>query len=200
MVKPFNILAVAQGGRLQYEALLLAASLRAMDPGFAGRLFIAEPQPGANWPGDPRIDNEDLWAELERLGAEIVPFESKVFGASYPQGNKIEALSALPADEPFLFLDSDTLILGALSGLDIPFDRPSASMRRTDTWPEITLYGPGYTRTWKSLYEKFGLDFESTLDLSWPDEYWQRYLYFNAGWFFGPCPRRFGETYLDYAR
>ena len=34
----FNIVAVVQAGRLQYEALLLAASLRATNPDFAGKL------------------------------------------------------------------------------------------------------------------------------------------------------------------
>ena len=37
----FNILAVVQAGRLQYEALLLAASLRASNPNFAGKLRLA---------------------------------------------------------------------------------------------------------------------------------------------------------------
>ncbi len=31
--QPFNIMIVAQAGRLQYEALLMAASLRANAPG-----------------------------------------------------------------------------------------------------------------------------------------------------------------------
>ena len=32
-----------------------------------------------------------------------------------------------------------------------------------------------------------------------PDEYWKRYLYFNAGFFFYRCPRAFGQRFLDYA-
>lgn len=199
MPEAFNILAVAQSGRLQYEALLLAASLRAMDPGFGGKLYLAEPQPGPNWKGDPRIDGEGVRAELEHLGVEILPFSNTTFGSDYPQGNKIEALLAMPKDEPFLFLDSDTLILGALSQIPFDFSRPTASMRRTATWPEIQLYGPGYNATWKSLYDKFGLEFETSLDLSHPDEYWQRYMYFNAGWFLGRCPQEFGRIYLEYA-
>ena len=66
-------------------------------------------------------------------------------------------------------------------------------MRREGTWPQVELYGPGYAATWKSLYDRFGLDFDSSLDLSQPDEYWQRYLYFNAGWFFHQSPRAFGQ-------
>jgi len=197
--KDFNIMIVGQNGRLQYEALLFAASLRHCDPGFTGRLIVAEPQPGPRWHNDPRIGNSDLRAMLERLGAEIVPFESRHFGEDYPYGNKIEGLSALPEGEPFVFFDTDTLITGPLSQVAFDFDRPSASMRREGTWPQPPLYGPGYAGIWKSLYERFGLDFDSSLDLSQPDEYWRRYLYFNAGWFFFRCPREFGARFLDFA-
>lgn len=194
----FNLLAVVQQGRLEHEALILAASLRRNAPGFTGRLILAEPQPGPAWDGDPRI-SDPVRARLLALGAEILPFGNRHFGQSYPYGNKIEALSVLPADEPFLFLDTDTLICGPLNEVPFDFDRPSASMRREGTWPEVPLYGPGYGGIWRSLYDRFGLDFESSLDLSQPDEYWRRYLYFNAGWFFFRDPKAFGETFLRYA-
>lgn len=196
----FNIVIVGQSGRLQYEAVLFAASLRAMSPGFTGRLFVATPQPGPLWDGTPEIRNDEVLAALERLGAEILPFESRTFGQSYPQGNKIECLAALPADEPFVFFDTDTLVTGELADVPFDFDRPTASLRREGTWPEPTLYGPGYATIWKSLYDRFGLEFETSLDLSQPDEYWERYLYFNAGFFFYRCPREFGARFLDYAR
>lgn len=195
----FNILAVMQAGRLQYEAVVLAASLRHCNPGFRGKLFLAEPQPGPRWKDDPRVTNAAVRELLAELGAVFLPFENKVFGQSYPYGNKIEALTALP-DEPFLFLDTDTLVTGDFDNVGFDFTRPSASMRREGTWPELELYGPGYAATWKSLYDRFGLDFDSTLDLSQPDEYWQRYLYFNAGWFFHESPQAFGRRFLDYAR
>ncbi len=195
----FNILIVGQQGRLTYEALLLVASLHAMSPAFPGRIYVAEPQPGPLWPKDPTIKNKDARALLEDLGATILPFESHHFGDAYPQGNKIEALFALPKDEPFLFLDTDTLITGDLMKVPFDFDRPSASQKVEGTWPKPELYGPGYTDMWKSLYDKFGLEFESTLDLSQPDEYWRRYLYFNAGFFYYKCPHAFGERFLEYA-
>lgn len=194
----FNIVLVGQAGRLSYEALLFAASLRLSDPDFAGRLLIAEPQPGDKWPNDPRM-KPHIHEALGTLGAEIIPFEARHFGHDYPNGNKIEALLALPKGEPFLFFDTDTVVTGKLSNLSIDFDRPSASMKRENTWPKTELYGPGYGETWKSLYNKFGLDFDASLDLSQPDEFWKRYMYFNAGWFFGPCPRAFGQRFLDYA-
>jgi hypothetical protein len=188
----FDIMIVGQKGRLEAEAVLFAASLRAADPGFAGRLMVAEPQPGSLWPEDTRME-PDTRALLAALGAEVVPFESCHFGAAYPNGNKAEGLAALPDGRPFVFFDTDTLVTGPLSVIPFDFTRPSASMARTNTWPVVELYGPGYTETWRALYDRFGLDFESSLDPAHPDEFWRRYLYFNAGWFFGPCPRRFGQ-------
>lgn len=200
MASRFNIAVVGQAGRIGYEALVFVASLRHSNPDFPGRVLVAEPQPGHRWQNDPRIRPRDVRQALEDLGAEIVPFEAHHFGESYPYGNKIEMLAALPEGQPFVFFDSDTLITGKLGTVPFDFSRPSASRRVTGTWPKIELYGPGYTDTWRSLYEKFELDFDSSLDLGWPDEYWRRYLYFNAGYFYFHCPRIFGERFLHYAR
>lgn len=194
--QPFNILVIGQSGRLQYEVVLFLASLRASSPDFKGKVIIAEPQPGPAWQKDPRM-GEEARELIKALGGTIVPFENKAFGQSYPHGNKIEGLTALPAAEPFVFFDSDTLITGDLASVPFDFNRPAASMKREATWPVEELYWPGYTAIWKSLYDKFGLDFESSLDLSWPNEYWQRYMYFNAGWFFGSDPQAFHQLFLD---
>ncbi len=194
----FNIMIVGQGGRLEYEALLFAASLRAYSPEFDGQLFVAEPQPGPLWDNDPRM-SAPVKDHLTSLGAKVVPFEAKHFGSSYPQGNKIEGLAVLPPNEPFVFFDTDTFITGELSALPFDFARPAASMRRGPSWPVEELYWPGYTAIWKSLYDRFELPFETSLDLSKPDEYWERYLYFNAGWFYGADPAAFGERYTEYA-
>jgi hypothetical protein len=196
---PFNVVVVGQHGRLSFEAVLFVASLRAMSPDFKGRVLVAEPQAGPLWSKDPSIRSEPVRAALIEMGAEIIPFHSKHFGEAYPFGNKIEMLSVLPEGEPFVFFDTDTLITGALGTVPFDFDRPSASLRREGTWPQPQLYGPGYTGLWKSLYDKFGLDFESSLDLDQPDEYWRRYLYFNAGFFYYKCPRVFGKLFLEYA-
>ena len=105
----------------------------------------------------------------------------------------------MPEGEPFVFFDTDTLITGDLDSVPFDFNRPSASLKVEGTWPVIELYGPGYTATWKSLYDKFKLDFESSLDVWQPDEYWRRYLYFNAGYFYYKCPKVFGDRFLNYA-
>ncbi|WP_425044091.1 hypothetical protein [Primorskyibacter sp. S87] len=197
---PFNIMIVGQNNRLQYEAVLFAASLRYASPGFQGRLFVAVPQPGPLWNGDPSIHNHEVLKALETLGAEILPFENHEFGEAYPNGNKIEALLAMPKNKPFLFFDTDTLITGELTDVPFDFDRPFASLRCEGTWPEPTLYGPGYDDIWRALYDRFGLDYESSLDLSQPDGHWRRNLYFNAGFFHYRCPVRFGKRFLTYAR
>ncbi|WP_282078712.1 hypothetical protein [Epibacterium ulvae] len=195
----FNILIVAQAGRLQYEALLFAASLRQYSPKFQGRLIVAVPQMGPLWTEDPSLKDDEVIEALSRLGAEIVPFENKVFGERYKHGNKIEALKVLPPEAPFIFFDSDTLITNEICDVPFDFTRPSASLRREGTWPKPTLYGPGHTKIWQSLYTRFGLDFESSLDPKQPEGYWKRYLYFNAGFFYGSCPRTFGTRFLQYA-
>ncbi|WP_171116410.1 hypothetical protein [Ruegeria sp. HKCCA5463] len=198
--RKFNIAVVGQNNRLQYEALLFAASLRHCSPGFKGRLFVATPNPGPRWTHNPSIQDEDVLKALKQLDAEILPFDSHVFGESYPYGNKIEALLALPEGEPFVFFDTDTLITGDITSVPFDFDRPGASLKVEGTWPKPTLYGPGFDGIWRELYARFGLDFESSVDPDQPDGYWRRYLYFNAGYFFYKCPRMFGERYLDYAR
>ncbi len=195
----FNIVVVGQHGRLAYEAMIFAASLRHSSPNFSGRLLVAEPQAGPMWKSDPTIKSTDVRDALAELGAEIIPFETRHFGQDYPYGNKIEMLSAMPQGEPFVFFDTDTLITGDLATVPFDFDCPTASLRRENTWPVPQLYGPGYAGLWKSLYDMFGLDFESSLDLSQPDEYWRRYLYFNAGFFFYRCPHEFGTKFLEYA-
>ena len=195
-----NVVIVVQDGRLAYEAALFAASLRHSNPNFAGRLLLAEPLPGPLWPRDPRLPESELRDLLIDLGGEFIQFESKAFGASYPYGNKIEAMAAMPKGEYFVFFDTDTLIIGDLGDVPFDFDRPSASLRRENTWPQLELYGPGYAQTWKSLYDKFDLDFDSALDLHYPDEYWRRYPYYNAGFFFYKCPQQFGARFLHYAK
>jgi len=195
----FNLVLVAQAGRLQYEAVLFLASLRANSPEFLGKVFVAEPQTGPCWERNPKINSDDCRKALLDMDAEIYPFENRHFGQSYPYGNKIECLAALPEDASFVFFDTDTLITCEITDVPFDFNKPSASSRCEGTWPEIELYGPGYTAIWKSLYDKFDLDFESSLDRSQPDEYWRRYLYFNAGYFYFKSPYQFGTRFTDFA-
>lgn len=195
----YNVFAIVQGGRLQYEAISFVATFALKNPNFKGRLILGEPEPGEQWDEDPRISDPEVRRLLLDLGAEIVPFRNAMFGSRYPNGNKIMGLTALPENEPFVFFDTDTIFTGRLNSVPFDFEKPTASLKRENTWPKVDLYGPGYHEMWKSLYDKFDLDFESSLDLSQPDEYWQRYLYFNAGWFFYKDPGEFATWFAHYA-
>lgn len=192
-----NILIIAQHGRLQYEALLFAASLRHFPQNKNLRLIVAEPQPGPLWEDDPRISRPAIRRELRALGAEIVPLHNRIWGAAYPNGNKIEALHLLPKGAPFVFFDTDTLITGALDRLG--GIRATASLQVEPTWPRISLYGAGFAEIWGALYDRFGLDITPTLDTRFRADDWRRYMYFNAGWFTGPCPHEFGALFQHYA-
>ena len=196
MSSDFDICIVAQAGRLSYEAVLFAASLRKAAPGFTGRLIIGEPQPGPLWKEDPRIE-PDARELLDTFGATILPFQSLHFGASYPHGNKVEMLAAMEPERPFLFFDTDTLITGPIEELKIDFAVPSASMARENTWPVIPLYGPSLADIWQAVFDRAGVDMPPTLDPSQPDGYWERHLYFNAGWFYYKCPRVFASRMIE---
>ena len=198
MAHPFTIVIVAQNNRLQYEALLFAHALHRCAPDLMGALHVAEPQPGPLWPEDPRMD-QAIRAALTDLGAKITPFDSRHFGAAYPHGNKIECLAALPAGRPFIFFDTDTLLLDDPRKLAIDFTRPAASMRREGTWPVPRPDTPTRDAIWRALYDQLKLDFDSSLDPAFAVDDWRRYLYFNAGWFFGPDPQAFGALFTDYA-
>lgn len=191
-----TVLIVAQAGRLGVDAVLFAASLRDVAPD--APLVVAEPQPGPLWPRDPRLPGA-IRTALRALGARIVPLHSTVFGAAYPYGNKIEALSLLPHGQPFAFFDSDTLILDDPARVPFDFARPAASLRREDTWPVPRADGPDRAAIWAALYAQAGLDFAASLDTRYGPDDWRRYLYFNAGFFAYRCPQTFGAAFLRHA-
>ncbi|MEO1536634.1 MAG: hypothetical protein AAFR73_02790 [Pseudomonadota bacterium] len=196
MTAAFDICIVAQAGRLSYEAVLFAASLKAAAPGFSGKLIVGVPEAGPLWPTDPGI-SDDVRDVLAWLGADLRPFTSHHFGARYPYGNKVEVLTALDTNQPFVFFDSDTLITGPIESLPFDFDRPSASMARENTWPSVPLYGPDIGAIWQSVYNRAGVDMTSSLDTSFPVGDWERHLYFNAGWFYYRCPQTFATKMID---
>jgi len=137
---------------------------------------------------------------IAELGAEFIAFDNKIFGESYPYGNKIECLKAIPNDKPFLFFDSDTLILDELCDVPFDFSRPTASLRRTATWPQPLGPGHHYADIWKDCYDICGVDYTSSLDEQFSAQDWRRYLYFNASFFFYESPTKFGARFLEFAQ
>lgn len=196
MSAAFDICIIAQAGRLSYEAVLFAASLRHSAPDFPGRLIVGEPRFGPLWPKDPSID-EDAKTALLRLNATIQKFDSQHFGSTYPIGNKVEFLAQMPQETPFVFFDTDTLITGPVDKIPFDFKRPSASMARENTWPKEPLYGPKRAAIWQAVFERSGTDITPTLDLARPESDWERFMYFNAGWFFASNAKRFGQNLCD---
>lgn len=191
---------VGQNGRLEFEVILFLASLRANSPKFAGQVFIAEPRFNQAWTNNPMIRSQHTRNLIAELGAEFIAFDNKVFGESYPYGNKIECLTAIPNDKPFLFFDSDTLILDELCDVPFDFSRPTASLRRTATWPQPLGPGHHYSDIWKDCYDICGIDYPSSLDKQFSAQDWRRYLYFNASFFFHENPTKFGARFLEFAQ
>tara|TARA_Y100000385_G_C12792304_1_gene508175 strand:- start:110 stop:553 length:444 start_codon:yes stop_codon:yes gene_type:complete len=146
------------------------ASLRQSAPDFNGQVFVAEPQHPERWNRNPTITDPEIRALIKTFSGTIISFENGHFGEDYPSGNKIEALSILPKGQPFVSFDTDTSITGAICSVPFDFERPSATLKVQGTWQVIKFYSPGYTATWKGLYDKFKLDFKSSLDLPRPDE------------------------------
>lgn len=199
VAKSFNICAVVQAGRLQYEAIPFLLSFRYHNPDFKGKLLFMEPVKNKLWKQQTKIPGE-FRSFLKANGAEIVPFENEIFGQKYQHGNKIECLKALPEGEPFVFFDTDTIFTGSLDEVPFDFNHPSASSKVENTWPAEEIYGPTLNQTWGALYDKFNLDFDAAQDTQWPKAYWRRYPYYNAGWFYFKNPQRFGRVFTRYAK
>ena len=108
---------------------MFLASLRQSAPDFNGQVFVAEPQRNERWTQNPAITDPEIRALIQALSGKISPFENKHFGEYYPYGNKIEASSVLPGGEPFVFFDTDTLIIGDMDSVPFDFNCPSASLK-----------------------------------------------------------------------
>ena len=85
---------VGQNGRLDFEVILFLASLRANSPKFAGQVLRFNQA----WTNNPMIRSQHTRNLIAELGAEFIAFDNNVFGESYPNGNKIECLIAIPND------------------------------------------------------------------------------------------------------
>ena len=191
MTRPISLLAIVQNGRLAYEALVFMASLAKQGFPENFRPILAEPCPGDLWEEDPGLYDPEIRSLLGELGAKIVPFQNSIWGSRYPQGNKIEALTVLDPDAPFVFFDTDTLFVGDPGRVPFDFSRPSASLRVEPTWPSPWEGGPGRDAIWASLYRLTGIRD--------PKDAGRPYPYYNAGFFCHASPAEFHRRFVQIA-
>src|SRR6476469_1971853 len=103
--RSFSFIFVCQSGRLENQALLLAASLR-RNLRCDHELIAAVPSPQDTW-GSLSSDTVDL---LTRLKVRRVSIENQIDPA-YPIGNKISCLRVPVSTDRSVFVDSDILLL-----------------------------------------------------------------------------------------
>lgn len=194
-----NIVIVAQAGRIGYQALLCAASIRAFHDAAAIRVFICTPRNSPRWERDPEITDSALLSVFERYGCEITPFDNADFGSVYPHSNKIYAVRSLPPDEPFLFLDSDSVLVGKLDADDTNLASPRLKPGGS-SWPVRQPEGLSLGETWRRLYDWFGFDAAPYRDPERTDDEHQCYPYYNAGVVYHAEAGTFARQWLAMSR
>lgn len=136
---------VCQGGALEIQSLLLAASLRRA-LGSAHELVAAIPTPAAVW-GTPSAATLDL---LRALDVRCVPVANEL-GRDYPFLNKIACFEIPTTARRRVFLDSDILCLrGPLEGR--AFESPFAAKPA-----DIQTFAPETAAPWRMAYAAAGV-------------------------------------------
>lgn len=150
---------VCEPGRLEAQALLLAASLRQAHPELS--LIAAVPRPLPF--GTARA--------LESLGV-VQQAIVNLVAADYPIGNKVAALGAGQAAGLRVFLDSDMLCMHALDWSTLQSHPLAAKPADMATF--------GDEATWRRLYERCGLPLTDERVVATLGHQ-MMYPYFNAG-------------------
>jgi hypothetical protein len=194
-----NVALVAQLGRIGYQALLCAASIRAFHAAGDVHISICVPNRSPLWQSDPTVGDADLTHAFKRYDCEIVPFDNVDFGSIYPHSNKFYSILSLPPTEPFLFLDSDTILMRPMCSADFDFCSP-ALRPATVKWPLPGRSQHTIGEIWRSLYEYFDLDPAPYFDAESGDNSPNSYPYYNAGVMYHAQPTFFGQTMLEMAK
>ncbi len=138
--KPYNVLAVIQGGRLEFEAALFAVSFHEANPDFAGRLIFAEPQPGPLWKEDPRIVHDDVRALIAEHEAIDDTFSFVKFTqlADFALVLRVYCFSKSTAWTDYLELQEELLLrimeIVAKNGAEMAFPTQTLYLR-DEQWP-----------------------------------------------------------------
>lgn len=150
---------VCESGRLEAQAVVLAASLREACPEAALVAAVRGELPASTI------------RSLDSLGVTSVPIINPV-ADDYPIGNKIAALGAGDTAGLRVFLDSDMLCLRALDFNALRSYPLSAKPADMATFGSDAL--------WQALYERFGLDVPQHRVVASVSRHLM-YPYFNAG-------------------
>lgn len=150
---------VCEPGRLEAQAVLLAASLREAHPDLTLLAAVPRPLP----PTTVRA--------LDALGVQQAPISNPV-ADDYPIANKVAALGAGDARGLRVFLDSDMLCLRALDWAALRTHRLAAKPADMRTFGSDAL--------WQCLYERFGLSLPMQRVIASVGQQ-MMYPYFNAG-------------------
>jgi hypothetical protein len=194
-----NVVIVAQQGRIGYQALLCAASIRAFQAANAVRVFVGVPKNSRRWENNPEITDADLIAAFKRYDCEITPFDNTDFGSDYPHANKFYAIGSLPPDEPFLFLDSDSVVVSPIRPRHLNLSEP-ALKSGGPSWPVKADDGRSVGEVWRSLYEFFDIDPAPWRDPELGDDEHRVYPYYNAGIVYYEQAGRFADLWLEMAK
>jgi hypothetical protein len=193
-----NIVVVAQAGRIGYQALLCAASIRAFHAADQTRILVCMPQNSPRWEKDPAIRDAELLRGFRRYDCELAEFDNSDFGSSYPHANKFYSIARVPTGEPFLFLDSDSVLTAPIEAGDLSPDRP-ALKRGGGSWPVAGEDGRSIGEVWRSVYAFFGIDPAPWRDPDRGDDEHQCYPYYNGGIVYHADAQAFAALWLEMA-
>ncbi len=191
-----SIIFVVDGPGLEAQSLLLAASLAKHHPDRSQVALIAYVSPRSA--GSLMEVTRALYAQC---GVQVQPLPSAngVWAKPYPHGNKILACAAPRSSHRSLFIDTDTVCLGVLTGLDLAdTDAVAAVPEGLPTWGKEP-------DKWPRAYEFFNLPLpEDRVQLTRGRQL--DYLpYFNGGFIsFSDLPRpdaaeNFAQSWLQTA-
>lgn len=195
---PLNVAIIAQAGRLGYQALLCVASIRLFHSANQVRVFVCIPNKSDLWRGDPAVSDPDLMQSFARYGCELAYFDNLDFGSRYPHSNKFYSILALPESEPFVFIDSDGILVAPIQPESLNFRRP-AFQPASASWPKPNRGSHSISEIWRGLYDFFGLDASTYLDPKQREDSFQYYPYYWAGAIYYAQAGTFGRTILDMA-
>lgn len=143
-----SILFVVDGAGLEAQSLLLAASLAKHHPDRAEVALIAYVSPRSA--GSLTAVTRALYAHCG-VQIQALPSADGVWAKPYPHGNKILACAAPRSSARSLFVDTDTVCLGALTGLELTDpDAVAVVPEGLPTWGKED-------DKWPRAYEFFGL-------------------------------------------